>query len=392
MKNYIKSIASLTIICIVIAALLAVTNSVTAPIIEKNQSAAANEALLIVMPNGGSFEAVDITAFELPATVNEAYSASNGGYVFKVTSTGYGADMVIMCGVDASGSVTGATCISSNETLGYEKTYGENTVGSTATTIDELATIAGATKTTQGYKDAVKAALNSAIILGGGSVDIRTPEQILADNLAAALPAGDTFESVFIAEDLTDVTAVYTALNGAGTVYVTTSGEEEIFVGVDASGNVSSDVAEEIKTKVAAAHALMSASSVSQIDISGYADMPVSVLAAYKTASGNYVLEMRAAGYGINGHYAASGEYIYLKASATADGRIISVVTTAQSETEGIGSACADPAFYTQFNGKTADDYSDIDAIGGATVTTSGYKMAISNLFKAVEVLKGGAR
>lgn len=392
MKNHLKSIASLTVICIIVAALLAVTNSVTAPIIEKNQSAAANAALLIVMPDGGSFEAVDITEYELPTIVNEAYAASNGGYVFKVTSSGYGADMVIMCGVDATGVVTGATCISSNETLSYEKTYGENTVGATAATIDDVATIAGATKTTQGYKDAVKAALNSAIILGGGSVDIRTPEQILADNLALALPTGDTFEAVFIVEDLTDVTAVYTAANGAGSVYAVANGEEEIFVGVDASGNVVGDVAEEIKTKVTAAHALMSASSVSQIDISGYSDMPVSVLAAYKTASGNYVFEMRAAGYGINGHYAASGEYIYLKVSATADGRIISTLTTSQSETDGIGSTCADASFYTQFNGKTADNYTEIDAIGGATITTNGYTIAISNVFKAVAALEGGAR
>ena len=34
--------------------------------------------------------------------------------------------MVIMCGVSKDGVVTGALCLSSNETLGKEKTYGEN--------------------------------------------------------------------------------------------------------------------------------------------------------------------------------------------------------------------------------------------------------------------------
>ena len=70
MKHF-KSVIALTVICAVIAVLLAVTNSITAPIIEKNASAAANEALLVVYPDGGDFTQVDISTFELPATVTE---------------------------------------------------------------------------------------------------------------------------------------------------------------------------------------------------------------------------------------------------------------------------------------------------------------------------------
>ena len=44
MKKHLKSIISLTVICIVVAAALALTNYVTAPIIEKNAAAAADEA------------------------------------------------------------------------------------------------------------------------------------------------------------------------------------------------------------------------------------------------------------------------------------------------------------------------------------------------------------
>lgn len=128
MKKYLKSIISLTVICAVVAALLAATNKLTAPIIEKNAGAAANEALLVVMPDGGDFTAVDMTQYTFPESVLEAYTASNGGGVFKVTATGYGPDMIIMCGVDAGGTVTGAVCLSSNETLGVEKTFGETTI------------------------------------------------------------------------------------------------------------------------------------------------------------------------------------------------------------------------------------------------------------------------
>ena len=44
MKKYIKSVGALTVICGVVAVLLALTNYITAPVIEKNESAAANEA------------------------------------------------------------------------------------------------------------------------------------------------------------------------------------------------------------------------------------------------------------------------------------------------------------------------------------------------------------
>lgn len=393
MKKYLKSIISLTVICAVVAALLAATNQLTAPIIEKNAGAAANAALYEVMPDGGDFTAVDLTQYTLPESILEAYTASNGGSVFKVTATGYGPDMIIMCGVGADGVVTGAVCLSSNETLSVEKTYGPSTVGATVDTIDSVATISGATMTTGAYKGAVKDALNSAIIIGGGSVDIRSPEEILADNLAAALPAGDKFTEVFICEVLEGVSAVYTADNGAGSVYVTGEGEEAIFVGVDANGAVVSAVDEAVKTNIEAQAKIMAASSMEEVDITKYEEMPSHVEKAYKTASGNYVLELHAAGFGINGdhYYGPSGEYIYIKVALTSDGTIINCVTTKQSETDGIGSICADKEFYSQFNGKEEANYKDIDAISGATITTNGYKTAIGKAFEAVKLMEGDA-
>ena len=309
MKNNLKSVLSLTIICAVIAVLLAGVNAVTAPLIEKNQAAAANEALLVVMPDGSDFQPVDLTAHELPESVLEAYSEAGGGHVFKLTASGYGPNMIIMCGVDASGTVTGAVCLSSNETLGEEKTYGETLKGAAADTIESVATVSGATMTTANYRDAVKDALNSAIILGGGSVDIRSEEQILADNLLAALPAGDTFTEMFIHEPLTDVSAVYTADNGAGSVYVTGEGEEALFVGVGTDGKVTSDAPADVAANIEAQAAVLSASTLTEIDLSGY-EMPKGVVKAYKTSGGNYVVETTGSGFGITGdeYYNPSGQ------------------------------------------------------------------------------------
>lgn len=390
MKNNMKSVISLTVICAVVAVLMAATNFITEPVIKANEAAAANEALLIVMPNGSGFEPVDISTYTLPASVTEVYSEASGGYVIKLSVNGYSTGMVLMIGVDASGTVTGATCLSSSETLGYEKTYGDKAVGATLETVDGLDTVAGATRTTQAYKDGVKDALNTAVIMGGGTVDVRTPEQILADNLSAALPEAEgEFTSWFITEQLEAIDAVYVANNGTGYVFV--SGDD--FVGVDATGAVvTDDPTGVIASQTATVIEAMSA-EITEIDLSSYENIPSQVVKAYKTASGNYVFELKAAGFGINGdkYYNPSGEYIQIMVSATPEGVIIDCKTTYQSETEGIGSSCGEPEFYSQFNGKDESNYKDIDAISGATYTTNGYKTAISKIFEVIKLLEGVA-
>ncbi len=167
MKDSIKSVVALTVICAVLAVILAVTNSITAPIIEENEKAEANKALLVVMPDGKDFEEVDVSSVELPVEITSAHRETSGGYVIQILTAGYGSDMAIMVGIDKDGAVTGATCLKSSETLGYEKTYGDSTVGRTAEDIDSLDTVAGATLTTTAYKDAVKYALETANILKG---------------------------------------------------------------------------------------------------------------------------------------------------------------------------------------------------------------------------------
>ena len=382
MKKSVKSTLVLVAICAVMAILLAVTNAITAPIIQKNQEAAANEALLVVMPNGEGFEKMDISAYELPATVTEVYKEANGGYVVTLTTTGYSSGMVIMCGVSADGTVTGAVCLGSSETMGYEKTFGESFTGKDAAGVDAVDTISGATKTTAAYKNAVKDALNTAIILGGGSVDLRDEAQILNDNLSAALPAAEgKFTKLFIAEVIEGIDAVYTADNGKGYVFVI--GEE--FIPVDENGNTANET---VKT----AYDILVASATEDIDLTPYADTLKYVVSAKKTATGNYIFETKGPGYGIVGgdqYHPASGEYIIVRVSMTPEGKIIDTFTVSQAESTGIGDACADEKFYGQFDGKTEADYKDIDAIGGATMTTNGYLKAIERAFEALNTLKG---
>lgn len=393
MSKSIKSTVVLVAICATTALLLAVTNEITAPIIAQNEGAKANAALLEVLPDGGSFALADTSGMELPTTVTEAYRAQNGGYVFKLTTSGYNTGMVLMCGVNADGKITGVKCIANNETPSIGGvaigSYADMMPGKGIDTIDGVDTVTGATMTTKAYRAAVKDALSAAIILGGGSADFRTEEEILRDNLAAALPAAEgKFEKHFFAEVVEGVDAIYTATNGAGHVCVI----GENFVGADANGQVIGEVSGTVAATVTAATAAISTTTLTDLTLSDYEGLPGQLVSAKVTEKGNYVIEIKAAGYGIvggNEYHPASGEYILIRVSISAEGKIIDCLTLSQAETDGVGSVCADETFYGQFDGKTEENYNDIDAISGATLTTDGYKKAILRAFESVKIFEG---
>lgn len=394
MKKSIKSIVVLVCICATVSVLLALTNSITEPIIKANEQKNANAALLEVLPEGGSFTLVDVSSKPLPSTVEEVYRAEKGGYVIKLNTTGYASGMVLMCGIGADGTVVGTKLVASAETPSIGGTAAESfapsVVGKDLTSIDGVDTIAGATKTTAAYRAAVKDALNTVVILGGGTVDLRTEEQILNDNLSAALPqAKGEFSKYFFVEVVDGVDAIYLAKNDTGAVCVI--GEQ--FIGIDANGSVLSDCSEADATTVKDAMTAIKSTVTTDVDLSAYEGLPSQLVSAQLTESGNYIIEIKAAGYGIAGgneYHPASGKYIYIRVSMTAQGKIIDCLTLSQKETDGIGSTCADESFYGQFDGKTEENYDQIDAISGATITTDGYKKAILRAFQSVKIFEEG--
>ena len=396
MKKSIKSILVLVSICATVTVLLALTNAITAPIILENEQKNANAALLEVLPEGGSFETLDLGAYTLPATVSEVYRAEKGGYVVKLNTTGYASGMVLMCGISADGSVSGTKLIASAETPSIggvaANTIAEGVIGKNVGDIDSVDTVSGATKTTAAYRAAVKDALNTVIILGGGSVDLRSEEEILNDTLSEALPQAEgKFSKYFFVEVIEGIDAVYLAENGAGAVCVI--GEQ--FIAVNADDQVLTDCSEADGQTVIAAMAQIRGTETADLDLTAYTGLPSQLVSAKRTATGNYIIEIKAAGYGIAGgdeYHPASGEYIYIRLSLTAEGKIIDCLTLSQAETNGIGSACADEALYGQFDGKTEDTYADIDAISGATLTTDGYKKAVLRAFESVKIFEGGNR
>ena len=392
MKKSIKSIVVLVCICVCVASLMAVTNYITAPIIEKNAQGQADAALLELLPTAESFELMDLSAYELPATVREIHKATPGGYVVKLETTGYASGMVIMCGISADGEVVGTKLLASGETpsIGGSaiESFAPALVGKTADDVDTVDTVAGATKTTAAYRAAIKDALSAVKILGGETVEFRTEEEIFLDNLAAVLPAAEKkFAKPFIAEIIEGVDEIYAAQNGSG--YVVIIGEA--FIGADADGKVITECSDADKSAAETAIAKINSTKTTDIDLTLYEGVSNLVASAKITESGNYILEVKGEGYSkFLQQYSGVGEYILIRVSMTADGKIIDTYTVSHMESKGIGDACANESFYGQFDGKTEANYADVDAIGGATLTTNGYKEAILRAFNTLKILTGG--
>ena len=134
-----------------------------------------DQALSVVMPNATGFNKINLSSIQnLPSTVTDAYVEKSGkGYAVLLETTGYRSGLVILVGISSDGIITGATCLSSNETFGYEKTFGDKTVGKDIDTIVDVE--AGATSLTiNGYRGAVEDALYTVEMLNGGSSD--TPD------------------------------------------------------------------------------------------------------------------------------------------------------------------------------------------------------------------------
>ena len=408
-KNLLPSIV-LGSICLVVAVLLSVVNMFTAPVIAGRQNAAANAALLEVLPNGKDFKEIEITS-EYPEIVTKGYTA-DGGCVFQMQVTGKSSGLIIMCGVNSEGKVTGTKVIANEETPSYaEKVFPtvEGTNGKyTDMTLDnfEPQLVAGATLTSRAYGEAIKAALQAAILASGGSVDTRTPEQILQDNCNAALGTeGVEFVRWFATEILAGVDKTYVAKDNSGFVFVI--GEK--FIGVNASGVVTEGVSAEDTQTVSAAYTLASATTLTELT-----DLPEGIKEEVTkisvTATGNYVFELSSKGYDSlfdfsNGHLSGNTQPIIIKLSISADGKIIDCVTVKHSESKGYGDKCATDEYYDSFAGKTDDDIklsvtspdymldqiptdsTDIGAISSATYTTYGYQKAIKSAFAAFNLL-----
>ena len=187
--DFVLPIVVLVLICALMSGLLAVTNNITAPIIDKAEQEANTAARKEVMPLADAadpFEEVkrenlpESAAASLPASITGVYKATNSagdtvGYTFSITTQGYGGKntLKMAVGVDMEGKITGVKVLDHKETAGLgskittDKRFIGDFEGKGADEIDGIDRISGATFSSNYYKAAIKDALAAFKLVSG---------------------------------------------------------------------------------------------------------------------------------------------------------------------------------------------------------------------------------
>lgn len=135
--------------------------------------------------------------------------------------------------------------------------------------------------------------------------------------------------------------------------------------------------AEQEKTEQAMSEVLFEADGFKKLEIE---NLPDRVTEVYSAQNGSgYVFMLITKGYG--------GD-MKLICGIKADGTIEQCKTLSHAETSGLGSKTAEDPYRNQYCGKNPDTLSEVDAITGATISSTAYKNAIVDAFKAYDMIK----
>ncbi len=171
-KDYAVPTLTLFIICLVAAALLGLTNGVTAPKIAEIEKQQTQEAMQEVLPDAASFGEITEDA-KSGCSYAEAKDTSGNVIGYAVTASGkggYNGEIKLMVGLDKSGAVQKISFLSIDETpsIGMKLKTNESFLGqflgisgSAALKVKggQIDAVSGATKTSTGITDAVNNAL-----------------------------------------------------------------------------------------------------------------------------------------------------------------------------------------------------------------------------------------
>ena len=156
-KDFLFPILSLSLICLVMAGALAMVNNVTHPIIEEAAYYRAAQAMRSIIPAADEF--VQIESDALPLAVVAAYRAVNGaGYIFIVSTRGFGGEMLIMNGICPAGHFLGSSVLSHNETISFaNRVFAvRDQYEARGQSLLEADVITGATRSFRAYQDAIR--------------------------------------------------------------------------------------------------------------------------------------------------------------------------------------------------------------------------------------------
>lgn len=118
--DYVMPVIILVAVCVVTTALLAVTNSVTAPVIAANSEASANETRAALLPEADGFTQVDTELMtSSQSEIVDIYQSTNDvGCVMTVSTSSFGGTLTLLVGFDGDGAITGVSISEHSDTPG----------------------------------------------------------------------------------------------------------------------------------------------------------------------------------------------------------------------------------------------------------------------------------
>lgn len=118
-ESTIKPIVVLSVISLVVSLLLAIVNSMTAPVIKANEKAATLAAYVDVMPTVSDAATLEEVTGYTTANVSGVVKAEDGSVAVKAGESGFdGGVLTVIMGFDTEGKVTGIWVDASTQTSG----------------------------------------------------------------------------------------------------------------------------------------------------------------------------------------------------------------------------------------------------------------------------------
>lgn len=417
MKENIKSVVVLTAICLVVAVLLAYTNSITAPIIEANKAAKASGSLLEVMPEAAGFENITDTLGELPATVKEVHKETSGlGHVMILgTTTQFSSDeMGITVAIGADGKISNVLLTGYYESKDFGADYPATYIGQDSA-LGGVDTVAGTTFSSTAFKNAIADAftvlVNNNLVAAGE----KSEEQLIAEVMPLALPGavnslGNPI-TVPVEGVAAPITQAFKAKNNCGYIYVVSTDAGTVVVGVNAFGvakaldlegnDVTATATDAVAAAVAAAPATATenlennTAAVAALFEEGAVITPVEGLTTFSEVLGAFTVTVgEETQYAvITGPLAYADETMKMIVVLNANGEVVAYKTLTElilhGEYYSEHQLTDEGAYRTQFIGLTEGTYSDdMTLVAGATMTANAVASNFRSAFEAFNLIK----
>ncbi|MBQ8789630.1 MAG: FMN-binding protein [Oscillospiraceae bacterium] len=417
MKENIKSVVVLTAICLVVAVLLAYTNSITAPIIEANKAAKASGSLLEVMPEATGFENITETLANLPATVKEVHKEASGlGHVMILgTTTQFSSDeMGITVAIGADGKISNVLLTGYYESKDFGADYPATYIGQDSA-LGGVDTVAGTTFSSTAFKDAITDAFNVLIENNLVAAGQKSEEQLIAEAMPLALPGcvnslGNPV-TVPVEGFAAPITQAFKAKNDTGYIYIVSTDAGSVVVGVNAFGVAKAidlegnDVTATATDAVAAAVAANPAISVTNLEantttVAGSFEEGAVITAVEGLATESNVVAAFTVTVGEETQYAVitkplgyGDESMKMMVIFNANGEVVIYKTLTEMIIHGEyyseHQLTDESAYRAQFVGLTEATYSDdMTLVAGATMTANAVASNFRSAFEAFNLIK----